>query len=70
MQILNTTYKEDQECFSFNFTFDRFSSDNCIVYNKKNPFKWACNGIYIKTGIHYRQIQNAILHIIDSKGRV
>lgn len=70
IKIYNHNFNKDNEVFSFQFTFDDWSTDNCIVYNWKNPKKWASENSYLIGGHEFNLIEKAILEIIKRGGGV
>ncbi len=65
IKVIDIKYNKKNIFFSFNFTFDDFESDNCIVYNKIKPDNFACNNIYSLKGYKYKEIKRAIKSIIN-----
>jgi len=66
---LKEALKNGRDFFSFDFTFDNWVTDNCIVYNIKKSEKWTCNSGYIIGSPEYKDIQNAIYKIIKREGK-
>jgi hypothetical protein len=64
------TVNKEKNFFSFQFSFDDFFTDSCIVYDVNNPLKWACDNSYKINGRCYNAINKLSNKIIKTNGKL